>query len=120
ISVEEQCRKLKAAVTARRDASTVIVARTLALSQLPLNEALARIKAYSETGVEAIMLPRTPRGRADIEAVHKTTSLPLFLLGAPPDDAGAPGFLAAHGARIFYLGLTIYGMAVKTIYDGLK
>jgi len=120
IPVQEQCDKLRAAVAARRDPLTVIVGRTVALSQLPLEEALERIKAYSQTGVEAIMLTRLPRGRADIEALHRTTSLPLFVLGAPPDDASAPGFLAAHGARIFYLGLTVYGMTVKTIYDGLK
>ena len=120
ISTDEQCDKLRAAVAARRDPLTVIVARTVALAQLPLDEALKRVEAYSETGVEAIMLPRLPRGRADIEALHRATSLPLFVLGAPPDDATAPGFLAAHGARIFYLGLTVYGMAVKAIYDGLK
>jgi carboxyvinyl-carboxyphosphonate phosphorylmutase len=120
IPVEEQVDKLKAAVAARRDPSTVIVARTVALAELPLNEALERIKAYSQTGAEAIMLPGVPRGRADIEALHRTTSLPLFVLGAPPDDASAPGFLAAHGARIFYLGLSIYAMAVKALHDGLK
>src|SRR5258706_7377059 len=113
ISLEEQVDKLKAAVAARRDPSTVIVARTLALAQLPMNEALDRIKAYSQTGAEAIMLPRVPRGHADIEALHRVTSLPLFVLGVPPDDASTPGFLAAHGVRIRYLGLAIYGMAVQ-------
>ena len=95
-------------------------ARTVALAQLPLDEALKRVEAYSETGAEAIMLPGVPGGRAHIEALHRATSLPLFVLGAPPDDGAAPGFLAAHRARIFYLGLTVYGMAVKAIYDGLK
>ena len=119
ISLEEQVGKLKAAVAARRDPSTVIVARTVALAQLPMNEALDRIKAYAQTGAEAIMLPGVPRGRDDIEALHRTTSLPLFVLGAPPDDASAPGFLGAHGVRIRYLGQSIYGMAVKTLHDGL-
>jgi len=120
VPVEEHVEKLRAAVEARRDPSTVIVARTLALAQLPLDQALQRIHAYSETGAEAIMLPRLPRGRADIEALHRTTSLPLFVLGAPPDDDSAPGFLAAHGVRIFFLGLSIYAMTVKTLHDGLK
>ena len=120
VPLDEHVDKLKAAVEARRDPATVIVARTLALAQLPLDQALERIHAYSETGAEAIMLPRLPRGRADIEALHRTTSLPLFVLGAPPDDDSAPGFLAAHGVRIFFLGLSIYAMTVKTLHDGLK
>jgi hypothetical protein len=41
------------------------------------------------------------------------------VLGVPPDDAGAPGFLAAHGVRIRYLGLAIYGMVVNAVHDGL-
>ena len=39
---------------------------------------------------------------------------------AAPDDAGAPGFLGAHGVRIRYLGKSIYGMAVKAVHDGLR
>ena len=120
VSVEEQVGKLKAAVAARRDSSTVIVARTSALAELPLNEALDRIRAYSQTGAEAIMLPGVPRGRADIEAVHQATPLPLCVLGAPPDTVDAPGFLAANGVRIRFLGQPIYGTVVKALFDGLK
>ena len=55
-SKTEQVGKLTAASSARRDPGTVIVARTAALAQCPLEEALDRISAYSTTGVEAIRL----------------------------------------------------------------
>src|SRR5918992_2811862 len=50
LSKEEQVGKLKAAVASRTDPSTVIVARTSALAECPLEEALDRIRAYSTTG----------------------------------------------------------------------
>ena len=75
----EQVGKLRAAVAARRDPATMIVARTSALDEEPLPEALERIRAYSETGADALMFPNVPRGRADTEAVSKVTRLPLFV-----------------------------------------
>src|SRR5882724_10494860 len=76
VSKEEQVGKLQAAVASRTDPSTVIVARTSALAECPLEEALDRIRAYSTTGAEALMLAGVPRGRADLAAVHQATSLP--------------------------------------------
>lgn len=119
-SIEEQVGKLKAAVAARRDPSTVIVARTSALAHLPLNETLERIRAYSQTGAEAIMLPGVPRGRADVAAVRQATALPLFVLGVPPDGPEAPGFLAAQGVRVRYLGQGLYACVVKALVEGLR
>jgi 2-methylisocitrate lyase-like PEP mutase family enzyme len=46
----------KVAVAARTDPTTVIVARTAALTYGPLDEALDRIRAYAQAGVEAIRL----------------------------------------------------------------
>jgi oxaloacetate decarboxylase len=56
VSREEQVGKLQAAVAARTDPTTVIVARSAALGECPLEEALNRIAAYSATGAEAVML----------------------------------------------------------------
>ncbi|HIL30718.1 MAG TPA: isocitrate lyase/PEP mutase family protein, partial [Dehalococcoidia bacterium] len=83
-SQAEQVGKLEAAVAARTDPMTVIVARTTALAQFPLDEALERIKSYSQTGVEAIRLAGL-KTREQLEAVHKATPLPLTVL-SPPDN----------------------------------
>lgn len=121
IGKDEQIGKLKAAVAARRDSSTVIVARTSAVSELPLEEALDRVGEYAATGAEAIYLcGRLPNGRSDIEAVHGVADLPLYLLRLPPDVATDPAFLQANRVTLRPLGQSVYGVAVKAIYDSLK
>jgi len=120
VSKAEQVGKLKAAVAARRDPTTVIVARTSALAECPLEEALDRIRAYADTGAEALMLVGAHRGQADIEAVRQVTALPLCVLSPPPDVRNDRDFLAAHGVRILMLGNPTFAVAVKAIYDSLK
>lgn len=120
VSKEEQVGKLKAAVASRTDPSTVIVARTSALAECPLEEALDRIRAYATTGAEALMLATVPRGRADLEAVHQATSLPLCVLNPPAEARNDSAFLAANGVRILMLGNPTYAIAVQAIYDALK
>ena len=115
VSTAEQVGKLKAAVAARIDATTVIVARTSALA-----EALDRIRAYADTGAEALMLVGLRRGRPDLDVVHQATSLPLCVLNPPPDVRNDPGFLAASGVRILMLGNPVFAVAVKAIHDSLK
>src|SRR2546428_874457 len=86
VSKEEQVGKLQAAVAARTDPSTVIVARTSALAECPLEEALDRIRAYATTGAEALMLAAAPHGPAPDAAGHPCTPPPPF--GPhPPSDA---------------------------------
>jgi carboxyvinyl-carboxyphosphonate phosphorylmutase len=120
VSKEEQVGKLQAAVAARTDPSTVIVARTSALAECPLEEALDRIRAYATTGAEALMLAAVPHGRADITAVHQATSLPLCVLNPPPEVRNDSAFLSANGMRILMLGNPTYAIAVQAVYDALK
>ena len=118
-SQEEQMGKLEAAVAARTDPMTVIVARTTALTHFPLDEALDRIKAYSQTGVEAIRLAGL-RTRIQLEAVHQATPLPLTVLSPPDDMMKDMVFLAANGVRILMAGNPSFGMAVQAVYDCFK
>jgi carboxyvinyl-carboxyphosphonate phosphorylmutase len=132
ISEEEQVGKLRAAVAARTDPTTVIVARTTALQELSLEETLKRVRAYSQTGVDAIMLPggRVPVTLADIEAVNLATSLPILVTTSPPivglsgEFASDSQTLLANGVRSVFLGVGLgqppFAMAVKAIYDALK
>lgn len=119
VSKAEQVGKLEAAVAARTDPATVIVARTAALAYCPLDEALDRIDAYSQTGVEAVRLAGL-RTREQLEAVHRTTSLPLTVLSPPADVGTDPAFLAANGVRILMAGNPAFAMTVKSIYDCFK
>ena len=119
VSTEEQVGKLGAAVAARTDPATVIVARSAALGLCPLDEALERIRAYSQTGAEALMLTGS-RSREQIEAAHQATSLPLCVLNPPADARNDRDFLAANGVRILMLGNPTFAVAVQAIYDSLK
>jgi oxaloacetate decarboxylase len=120
VPMAEQVGKLKAAVAARSDPTTVIVARTSALAECALQEALDRIKAYADTGAEALMLVGVRRGRPDLEAVHQATSLPLCVLNPPTEVRNDPRFLADSGVRILMLGNPVFAVAIKAIYDSLK
>ena len=118
-SEAEQVGKLEAAVAARMDPLTVIVARTTALTQFSLDEALDRIKAYSQTGVEAIRLAGL-RTRDQLEAVHRATPLPLTVLSPPADMKNDLAYMAANGIRIMMAGNPSFGMAIQAIYDCFK
>ena len=119
VSKEEQVGKLEVAVAARTDPTTVVVARSAALGLCPLDEAVDRIAAYSRTGAEAVMLTGA-QTRAQLEAVHQATSLPLCVLSPPADIRNDAAFLAANGVRILMLGNPTFAVAVKAIYNGLK
>lgn len=119
VSKEEQAGKLKAAVAARTDPSTVIVARSAAFGLCPLDEAVGRLGAYSQTGAEAVMLTGV-KSREQIEAAHRATPLPICILNPPPEARNDAAFLAAHGVRILMLGNPTFAVAVKAIYDSLK
>ena len=118
-SQEEQVGKLEAAVAARTDPMTVIVARTTALAEFSLDEALERIKAYSQTGVEAIRLAGL-KTREQLEAVHRITDLPLTVLSPPDNMMDDMDYLAANGVSILMAGNPAFGMAIQAIYDSFK
>lgn len=119
ISKEEQVGKLQAAVAARTDLTTVIVARSAALGLTPLDEALDRIQAYSQTGAEALMLTGS-RSRVQLEAVHRVTTLPICVLSPPADIRNDTAFLAATGVKILMLGNPTFSVTVKAIFDSLE
>ncbi|HEX3931813.1 MAG TPA: isocitrate lyase/phosphoenolpyruvate mutase family protein [Nocardioides sp.] len=123
ISQKEFVGKLQAAVDARRDDSTLIVARLVLRTYPDRDEALARIVAYAEAGVDAIMLPGlgAPRdGRDDLQAIHAVTDLPLFALGLPWDVQTDAEFMRANNVKVRYVSdFPLYRMAIKNMDDCL-
>ncbi len=118
-SKEEQLGKLKAAVAARTDPTTIIVARTAALAYCPQDEALDRIAAYSGTGAEVVRLAGA-RSREQLQAVHQATRLPLTLQSPPGDLGEDMDFLGACGVKVLMRGNPAFAVAVKATYDCLK
>ncbi|TZE81515.1 isocitrate lyase/PEP mutase family protein [Calorimonas adulescens] len=67
ISAEEMVGKLKAALDARDDDDTLIIARTDALAPLGFDEAIRRANLYKETGADIIFVEAPP----DIEQLKR-------------------------------------------------
>ena len=119
ITKDEQMGKLRAAVAARTDPTTVIVARSAAFGLCPLDEAVDRLSSYSQSGAEAVMLTGV-KSREQIEAAHAATSLPITILNPPIEARNDSAFLAANGVRLLMLGNPTFAVAVKAIYDSYK
>jgi len=96
IPKDDYLRDLDAALNARKDENTVIAARTVSLSMLPVEEAADRISAYAQLGVDAIMLAGlSKRGIKDIDVVRSVTDLPIWVTGLPR----ASGFVFSSNCR---------------------
>ena len=118
ISVEEMRGKLRAAVAARQDPSLVIIGRTGGLRAGGIAEAEKRVRAYQDTGVDAIFLVGASK-REEVEAIHRATRLPLMLGGATPALSDR-AWLASQGVRIALQGHHPFYAAARAVYDTLK
>jgi carboxyvinyl-carboxyphosphonate phosphorylmutase len=118
ISVEEGVGKMKAALDARQDPLLVVAGRTSALRNGGVPEAIKRVKAYEKAGVDAVFLAGA-QTRAEVEAIHAETSMPLLLGGAGGELADLD-FLSANGIKVALQGHLPFAAAIKAVYDTLK
>ena len=118
ISIAEGVGKMRAAVSARQDPALVIAARTSAVSATDLDDAISRISAYQETGVDAIFLVGVNQ-KPKIEAIARVCQLPLILGGAGPDIMDLE-YLGSLGVRICLQGHQPALAAIMATYDTLK
>jgi oxaloacetate decarboxylase len=117
--VATQAGKLTAAVAARTDPTTVIVARTAAWG-MDREHAVDRIRAYAATGAQAFMLTGV-KSKADIEATHRAApSIPITILAPPPEVKDDARFCSDNNLKIIMLGNPAYLVAAKSIHDTLK
>ena len=113
-SIEEGVGKLRAAVAARSDPALIIAGRTSALKIEGIEGALARVKAYAVTGVDAIFIVGLEK-LEQLDAIHAAVKLPIIIGSAPP--ALKREELAARGARIVLQGHQPVAAAVKALHD---
>lgn len=116
ISLEEAAGKVGAAVAARSNPETVILARTSALRVEGLESCARRVRAYTEAAADGIFLLGV-RSFADIEALRRTTALPFVLGSAPAELLRDRDQLAELGVRIALLGHAPFQAAVKAMYE---
>jgi len=115
----EMIGKLKAAVNTRSDPSFAIVARTISFEQEGPAKAIERIKAYSQTGVDAIFLAGIPRGRKDIIATHKATHLPI-IIPRLSKELKDHEFLCENNVRFALNGQPAFRAAIKTTFEIMR
>ena len=114
ISTGEMVGKLKAAVAARKDPSTVILGRTAALKVEDTARTVARAKAYAACGVDAIFLVGV-EAVDQVKAVHEAVKLPIMVGSAPASLKRED--LAAAGARVLLQGHQPVPAAIKALKE---
>ncbi len=118
LSIEEGIGKMKAAVAGRSDPGLCIFGRTSAAGITGTEDCIARVKAYQETGVDAIFLVGV-KDRAQLEAIAAETRLPLMLGGASKAMMDKD-YLASQGVRICLQGHQPFAAGVQAVYATLK
>ena len=110
ISVEEGVGKMKAALDARTDPDLVIAGRTSAPGVAGVDEAIRRVNAYEEAGVDALFLVGV-KGREDLEAIAARVSTPI-ILGSASREMMDREWLASIGVRICLQGHKVHAAAL--------
>lgn len=118
ISVEEGIGKMRAALAGRRDPNLLIAGRTSALSVTGLDDAIRRLAAYEESGVDALFVIGV-KTRDQLAALREALTLPLILGGAAPEVQDLD-YLSAMGVRLSLQGHQPFMAAVQAVYDTLK
>lgn len=118
LSLEEGVGKMKAALAARSDPRLAIVGRTSAVTIADMEDAMRRIAAYQEAGVDAVFLTGI-RTRTQVERIRATVGIPVILGAAGPEIADLD-YLAGNGVRICLQGHQPFMAAVEAVYASLK
>jgi carboxyvinyl-carboxyphosphonate phosphorylmutase len=118
IPISEGVGKMKAALAGRQDKRLVIVARTSAMAMTGVEDAIARVKAYEEAGVDMLFLVGV-KTRAQLDAVAATVKLPLFL-GSAGAELYDLDYLSARNVRVCLQGHMPFMAAVNAVHETLK
>ncbi|MDI6706680.1 MAG: isocitrate lyase/PEP mutase family protein [Bacillota bacterium] len=121
VPMNEMVSKIKAAVYARRDPDTVIIARTDARAVISFEEALTRAQAYVEAGADVIFL-EAPQSVEEVKKVAEIIKVPL--LANMVENGKTPLFtvkeLEEIGYKIAIYPATPLYTATKAIMDVLE
>lgn len=121
VPMEEHLKKLEAAVEARGDRDTLIIARTDSLTPLGLQEAIRRGKAYRDAGADAVFV-EAPRTVEELKAIRE--AIPDVPLVANIIEGGKTPFLSARelkemGYEICFCSVTALLVTAKAIMNAM-
>lgn len=121
VSTEDMVRKIKMAVTMRRQKDFVIIARTDARASEGLEPAINRANAYVDAGADMIF-PEAMQNETDFEAFRKGVKAPLL---ANMTEFGKSKLLNYHeltnlGYNMVIYPVTTMRLAMKAVERGLQ
>jgi carboxyvinyl-carboxyphosphonate phosphorylmutase len=114
IPMDEMVGKLRAAVSARRDPTLMILGRTAGLRNGGIDVMVERAKAYEAAGVDGIVLVGTRRIE-EVEAAHAAVKLPMVC--GLPDPSITSEQLASLGVRLLQGGHLPLAAVLKALHD---
>jgi len=118
VSLEEGVGKMRAALKAREDKELMILGRTSAVAIAGTEEAVKRVRAYEQVGVDGIFLVGV-KTRAELDAMAGAVRVPLILGGAGDELIDLP-YLAERGVRIALQGHQPFVAAVRAVHETMK
>lgn len=118
ITHEEGVGKMKAAMRAGRDSGIVVMGRTSAATLTGVDDAIARLQAYEQAGVDALFVPGL-KTRAQLDAIAKAVKLPLVLAACDRSLADR-AYLAGRGVKVWMSGHQAFAAAVQAMYSSMK
>jgi 2-methylisocitrate lyase-like PEP mutase family enzyme len=117
IRAEEFAAKVEAAVEARTDPDTVIIARTDARAPLGFDEAVRRVNLYAEAGADMVFL-EAPRTVEEIMAVPSAVKVPALFNLVPRGKT--PPVTAAQLAEAGYALVILPGMNIGSAAHAMR
>ena len=117
IDSNEMVGKLNAALKTRQDKSMSIIARTSAINLVGIDEAIARVKKYSELDKDGIFLTGVNSEETLVE-ISSVTDHPLILGSAPSFEKLSEEDLAKkYNVKIILAGHAHFYATMKSLYE---
>jgi len=105
LPLEEGVGKMKAALEARAETGSdgpLILGRTSAVSITGIDDAIRRLTAYCEAGVDGLFVPGLKQ-REQLDRIAEAVALPI-ILGGCHERLADPDYLASRNVRIWMGG----------------
>ena len=117
-SLEEGVGRMRAAVTAARESGVAVFGRTSAVAITDVGDAVRRLQAYQNAGVNALFVPYL-KTREQLDRIAAAVSLPL-ILGSPAAELVDFEYLASRRVRVCLRGHQGFAASVQALYDAAQ
>lgn len=118
LSLDEGVGKMRAALAARGDRNFQIFGRTSAAEITSVDDAIARARAYQDTGVDALFILGL-QSVEDIDRIADAVDLPLMMAGVMDKVLPAEA-LAERGVRVCLRGHQPYPATAQAVHSVMK